>query len=98
MYICAPYLLVNSSVDGHFSCFYILAIINSAAVTISDFPGGSVIKNPPANAGDVGLILGWKDPLEEGMATHSGIFSWEIPWTEGPGRPQSIRSQRVRHD
>ena len=38
------------------------------------------------------------DPLEEGMAIHSGILSWRIPWTEELGGLQSIRSQRVRHD
>ena len=42
--------------------------------------------------------LGWEDPLEEGMATHSSIFAWRIPWIEEPGRLQSIGSQRVRHD
>ena len=42
--------------------------------------------------------LGWEDPLEEGMATHSSIPAWRIPWTEEPGWPQSIVSQRVRHD
>jgi len=42
--------------------------------------------------------LGWEDPPEEGMANHSGIFAWRIPWTEEPGGPQSIWSQRVRHD
>ena len=42
--------------------------------------------------------LGWKDPLEKGMATHSSILGWIIPWTEEPGRPQSIGLQRVRHD
>ena len=42
--------------------------------------------------------LGWEDPLEEGMATHSGILSWEIPWREQPGGLQSMGSQRVRHD
>ena len=36
---------------------------------------------------------GWKDPLEEGMVTHSGILAWEIPWTEEPGRLQSMESQ-----
>ena len=44
-----------------------------------------VVKNPPANAGDVrdtGLILGWEDPLKEGMATHSSILAWRILWTE----------------
>ena len=42
--------------------------------------------------------LGWKDPLEEGMATHSSILAWRIPRTEEPGRLRSIGSQRVRHD
>ena len=41
---------------------------------------------------------GWKDPLEEGMATHSSILAWEIPWTEEPGELQSMGSQRVGHD
>ena len=40
--------------------------------------------------------LGWEDPLEEGMATHSSIQAWRIPWTEEPG--QSMESQRERHD
>ena len=39
--------------------------------------------------------LGWEDPLEEGMATHSSILPWRNPWTEKPGRPQSMGSQRV---
>ena len=42
--------------------------------------------------------LGQGDPLEEGMATHSSIFAWRIPWTEEPGGLQSLRSQRVGHD
>ena len=42
--------------------------------------------------------LGWKDPLEEGMATHSSILAWRIPWTEEPGGLQSTGLQRVRHD
>ena len=41
--------------------------------------------------------LGWEDPLEEGMATHSNILAWRIPWTEESGRLQSNRLQRVRH-
>ena len=59
---------------------------------------GSVIKNPPANAGDTGLIPDQEDPLEEGMAIHSSILAWRIPWTEEPGRVQAMGSQRVRHD
>ena len=42
--------------------------------------------------------LGWEDPLEKEMAIHSSIIAWKIPWTEEPGRLQSMGSQRVRHD
>ena len=42
--------------------------------------------------------LGWEDPLEKEMATHSSILAWRIPWTEEPGRLQSTGSQRVGHD
>ncbi|CAI9179857.1 unnamed protein product [Rangifer tarandus platyrhynchus] len=60
-----------------------------------------VVKNLPANAGDVRdvvLTLGWEDPLEEGMATHFSIFAWRIPWTEEPGGLQFMGSQRVGRD
>ena len=43
-------------------------------------------------------FLGWEDPVEEGMATHSSILAWRIPWPEEPGRLQSMGEQRVRHD
>ena len=42
--------------------------------------------------------LGWEDPLEKEMATHSGILAWKIPWTEGPGGLQSMGSQSAGHD
>ena len=42
--------------------------------------------------------LGWEDPLEKGVATHSSILAWRIPWTEEPGGLQSMGSQRVRQD
>ena len=42
--------------------------------------------------------LGQKDPLEKGMATHSGMFAWRIPWTEEPGGRQYMGSQRVDHN
>ena len=60
-----------------------------------------VVKNLPAIAGDVrGMVpsLGWEGPLEEGMATHSGILAWRIPWTEEPGGLQSMGSHRVGHN
>ena len=50
------------------------------------------------NAGDLGSILGWEDPLEKGMATHSSILAWRIPWTEEPVRLQTMGSKRVGHD
>ena len=63
------------------------------------FQGGSVGKNPPANAGDAQTqvpSLGREDPLEKAMATHPNILAWRIPWTEEPGWLQSTGMQRVR--
>ena len=61
--------------------------------SILGFPGGSVVKNLPANAGDTGSIPGWEDPLEKEMATHSSILTCRIPWTEEPGGLQSMGPQ-----
>ena len=60
-----------------------------------------MVKNPPANAGAIETwvqSLGRGDPLEEGMATHSNILAWRVPWTEEPGGLQPMGSQRVGHD
>ena len=57
-----------------------------------------MVKNLPAVQETQVQTLGWKDPLEKGMATLSSILAWEIPWTEESGRLQSMASQRVRHD
>ena len=57
-----------------------------------------VVNYPPANAGDVGSIMGHKDPLEKEIATHSRILAWKTPQTEEPGGLQSTGPQRVRHD
>ena len=60
-----------------------------------------MVKNLPANAGDIrdaGSIPRSEDPLEEGMATHSSILAWRIPWMEEPGGLQSMGSQTVGHD
>ena len=65
------------------------------------FPGGSVVKNPPAIQEPQDMLvpsLGWEDPLEEGMATHSNILAWRIPRTEELGGLQSIGLQRVRYN
>ena len=53
-----------------------------------------MVKNLPASAGDAG----WEEPMETGMATHSSILAWRIPWTEEPGGLQSMASQRVGHE
>ena len=61
-------------------------------------PGVQLIKNLPALWKTWVPSLGWDDPLEEGMATHSSILAWRIPWTEEPGGLQSMGLQRVGHD
>ena len=57
-----------------------------------------MVKNLPAMWETQVQSLGQDDPLEEGMATHSRILVWRIPWTEEPHELQSMGSQRVRHD
>jgi len=57
-----------------------------------------MVKNPLAMQGTRVQSLGQEDPLEKGMATHSSILAWEIPWTEEPGGLQFMGSQRVRHN
>ena len=55
-----------------------------------------MVKNPPAMQETWVQFLSQEDPLEKGMATHSSILAWRIPWTEEPGGLQSMGSQRVR--
>ena len=52
-----------------------------------------MIKNLPMMQDTWVRSLGWEDPLEKGMATHSSILAWKIPWTEEPGRLKSMESQ-----
>ena len=62
---------------------------------------GAVVKNPPAHAGDTRTrvqSLGWEDPLQEEMATHSSILAWKSPWTEELRRLESMGLQRVGCD
>ena len=68
---------------------------------LEDFPGGGVVKNMPADSGDTvdtGLVPGLRSSSGKGMATHSSILAWKIPWTEEHGGLQSIGLQRVRHN
>ena len=60
-----------------------------------------MVKNPPANVRDISHMvqsLGQEDPLEEGMAIHSSILVWKIPWTDESGGQQSMGSQKVRNN
>ena len=57
------------------------------------FPCSSVGKESDCKAGDLDLIPGWENTLEKEMATYSNILAWRIPWTEKPGRIQSMGSQ-----
>ena len=57
-----------------------------------------MVKNPPAMQETQARPPGWEDPLEKGMATHSSIRAWRIPWAEETGGLQSMGWKRVRHD
>ena len=63
-------------------------------VCVYGFPCSSVVKESACSAGD----LGWEDPLEREMATHSSIIAWKILWIEDPGELKSMGLQRVGHD
>ena len=98
----SPTLQVNSLPLSHQSVF-----VAQSCPTLCDpmdcsllmgFYGGSVVKNPPAMQEMPIQSLGWEDPLEKEMATHSSILAWEIPWTEKTGGLQSMGSQKVRHN
>ena len=78
-------------------------MLNSAWQTVDaqDFPGGSLVKNPPTvqeTQESWVTSLGWEDPLEEEMETQSSILAWKIPRMEEPGGLQSMGSQRTGHD
>jgi len=63
-----------------------------------DFPVAQTVKKLPAMQETRVRSLGWEVLLEKGMAIHSSILAWRIPWTERPGRLQSTGSQRIGHD
>ena len=71
---------------------------NITAVLLRSFLVAQMVQNLPAMWETWVRSLGQEDPLEKGMATHSSILAWRIPWTEDPGGLQSMGSQRVRHD
>ena len=61
----------------------------------TNFPVAQIVKNLPAVQETWVQSLGWEDPLEKGMAIHSSILAWKIPWTEEPGGPHSLWGIRV---
>ena len=65
---------------------------------MAGFPGGSEVKASACNAGELGSIPGSGRSPGGGIATHSSIFAWEIPWTEELGGLQSMGLQRVGYD
>ena len=78
-------LFCQSPWSSLWSASFMFELIFVSFSLMKGFPGGSVVKNPPANAGDTGSIPGLARSLEKEMATHSCILAWEIAWTEEPG-------------
>ena len=68
-------------------------LFNMLSRLVMGFPCSSVGKESACSAGDLGSSLGWEDPLEKEMATHSSILAWKISWTEEPGGLQSMGLQ-----
>ena len=71
---------------------------SSINISVSILLEAQMVKNLPAMQETPVRSLGQEDPLEKGMATHSSILAWRIPWTEKPGRLESMGSQRGGHN
>ena len=67
-------------------------------INMGNLPAGPVANMPHSMQGSWVQSLGWEDPLEKGIATHSSILVWRTPWTEEPGGLQSVGLPRVRHN
>ena len=83
------------------SVFLFLLVLFPFVLAASSFKASLMaqrIKRLPAKQETQVLSLGWEDPPEKEMAIHSSTIAWKIPWTEEPGRLQSMGSLRVRHD
>ena len=74
------------------------SLILVTTVSLPGLPWCQTVKNLPVMEETKVQSLGQEDPLEKGMATHSSILAWRIPWTEEPGGVQFMGWQRVRHD
>ena len=90
---------LNPSVRDYFAVYgKMIALVLGKKYVYEGFPGGSAVKNLPAMQEMRVQFLSQEDPLEKGMATHSSILDWRIPWTEEPGELRSIGLQRIGHD
>ena len=89
----------NQTCGGDHSAVYIDVELCSSLLNNMDLNCvGQMVKHLPTVWETQVRSLGWEDPLEEEMATHSRILAWEIPWTEEPGGLWFIGSQRVGHN
>ena len=91
----SAYCFRNQFSQLHFSIFFVSKLVHFKRWLGS---GHMVKKTPPTLQETWVWSLGWEDPLEKGMATHSSTLAWRVPWTEEPGRLQSMGSHRVGHD
>ena len=89
------FILMNDAIEHTLSIWSVR--IEATQCLSLGLPVAQAVKNPPAMRETRVPSLSWEHPLEKGMATHSSILAWEIPWTEEPGRLQSLGSKRVRH-
>ena len=88
----------HSACHTHPICKALKALLKFKILQMGASLVTQTIKNLPAMQETWVWSLGQEDPLEEGMAAHSSILAWEIPWTEEPGWQQSMGSQRVKHN
>ena len=86
------------SCDSHLFAYIIHMFLYAIYLMLKASLLAHMVKNLPAMQEIWVQSLGQEDPLEKGMAIHSTILAWRSPWTEEPGRLQSMGSQRIRHD
>ena len=82
----------------HAPCVYLLLCLYIHVLLFGDSPVAQMAENLPALQETWVQSLVWDDPLEKGMAIHSSVFAWRIPWTEGSGGLKSIGPQKVRYN
>ena len=97
---CSTVLLVSTVQRESATCIHVSPHVWTSFPFRLHFPGDTSDKELPCQCRRQTQVpsLGWEDPLEEGLATHSSILAWRIPWTEEPGGLQSTGSQRMRPD